>query len=142
MILYKSSHSGGISDKSEQYTVKYDGSVQQGSACSYFSHDDIINSSIEVGNNICDVTWMLDYCTNFGNDVYIKGNTLRDLKVRGLFAYCNNSLQKNVHFNSVFNGIFNNTINSIAGGLIEWTDMTNGFYNATFNIYCYNNYSG
>ena len=53
----------------------------------------------------------------------------------------NKKTRKNVFFNSILNNVFNRENSySIAGRPITWTPMTNGFYNAEYNFYMYNNY--
>ena len=57
----------------------------------------------------------------------------------------NTSVRKNIFFNAVLNNVFNRTNGSTILGydsndLITWTPMTNGFYNAYYNFYCYYNY--
>lgn len=90
-------------------------------------------------------------------NVYINGNEYRKLNILSMFGgstkstlYSNsfyNGNRKNIFFNAALNNVFNNTKNSIVGynnntAMISWTSMTNGFYNKTYNIYCYYNYSG
>jgi hypothetical protein len=78
--------------------------------------------------------------TNFGKNVYF--NSVSGFNAVGMFSETNNSLRKNVFFNPIctasFNG--NQSHNSIVAREITWTTMTNRFYNAAYNIYCYNNY--
>ena len=87
-------------------------------------------------------------CTNFSKNIYVKwpadggvpfptyANTVN------FFARCNNSLRKNIFYNNKYDVFFHNTTasTSIVGAAITWTSITNGYYNATYNIYCYNNY--
>jgi hypothetical protein len=64
-----------------------------------------------------------------------------------MFAFVDNtgkSLRKNIFFNPKFNSAFNvSNQQSLVYRAITWTDMSdgNGFYNAAYNIYCYNNYT-
>lgn len=89
------------------------------------------------------------FSTHSYPNVYFEAKEYRDINIIGMFGNwyqgssdgVNRSLIKNVFFNSVLNNVFNrNASNSIAGGTIEWTPMTNGFYNSEFNFYMYNNY--
>lgn len=101
------------------------------------------NSPIVFGESVYNVVWALQYCKNFGSSIYFKGNQWRQIAITGLLGFTNNSLRKNVHFNSVLNNVFNRTDGqSIVVNAISWTPMTNGFYNQQYNIYCYNNYAG
>lgn len=111
------------------------------SGCSNFSQN------VTVGANVTRIASLLYGCTSFKANVYIKGDaTGRTYTFRtNLFGNCNNSLRKNVWFNSSLNALMNETINyTIAGGAVTWTDMSDrhGFYNTAYNIYCYNNYVG
>ena len=102
-----------------------------------------------VGKKGCNMYHMMDNCISFGSDIYVNCLTStasipnHTLNVKGLFLNCNSRKRKNIHFNAGFNSSFNNTLgsNTLAGINITWTAMTNGFYNATYNIYCYNNYN-
>lgn len=82
-------------------------------------------------------------CSNMGSNIYFRGTTHANKYV--LFGYMQaNAIRKNIHFNSALNADFNGDSykNSIVGADITWTAMTNGFYNAAYNIYCYYNYTG
>ena len=61
-----------------------------------------------------------------------------------MLSYMNTQKRKNIHFNSALQDIFYNNGSGfgITGTATTWTNMTNGFYNAAVNIYCYNNYRG
>ena len=86
---------------------------------------------------------MFYYCNNFSSNIYFNGNIYRNINIKSMLGQTNNSLQKNVYFNSILNNVFNKTdTSSIIGSAITWIDMedNNGFYNEIYNIYCYNNY--
>lgn len=79
------------------------------------------------------------------SNIYFKGNTASNLFVAGLLYNRSNAKRVNVFFNSVFNNKFNITSGITivgTGKSVTWTPMTNGFYNATYNVYCYYNYAG
>ena len=86
-------------------------------------------------------------CNQFSSNIYFTGNTYSSwLNVRSLLSGTNNSKRRNVFFNVVLNNKFNQTqynaiINPGSTG-VTWTTMTNGFYNSTYNVYCYYNYDG
>lgn len=98
------------------------------------------NSIVYVPWETSNIYSMLSGCTNFGNKVYINSTRIKD--AFGLFRGCNNSKRKEIYFHHSLNNIFNiSNSSSIVGKSISWSSMTNGFYNITYNIYCYNNYS-
>lgn len=108
-----------------------------------FYANDTLNQNIIIGNEVKNCYAMMAQCTNFGKAIYFKGNVYRFMNTVNMIRGTKNSLRKEIWFNSVFNNRFNvaSTL-SIVGNNITWTDMDNGFYNATYNIYCYNNYAG
>lgn len=99
-----------------------------------------INSNVTFGTRTVNLFRAMDNCMNFTGDVFVQGTAVTN--VYGLFNYCNNSLRKNIWFNSALNAVFNARTGStsMVGASVTWTAMTNGFYNALYNIYCYNNY--
>lgn len=80
------------------------------------------------------------------SDIYIKGTVARTLLTYGLVRNNNSAIRLNrinVHFNQILNNKFNNTnTGSLVYAPITWTAMTNGFYNTSYNVYCYYNYPG
>ena len=106
---------------------------------SMFSGATSFNQNVIVPKNVNSIQFMFNGATNFGKDVYFYTTNTSGAASK-LFANGNNALRKNVHFNSAVNKLFNNTGSySIAGASVSWTQMTGGFYNAAYNIYCYNN---
>lgn len=134
------------------------------SCYSMFSNCYNFNQSITIPNSVVNCSYMFATCVNLKQpitipvnvinafamcqhtgvqDIYLKGNTFRDISVSSLLRSKNNQFRTNVFFNSIFNNKFNvSNYFSIVGTLVEWTTMDNGFYNSTLNVYCYNNYSG
>lgn len=101
------------------------------------------NQMTIVPSNVNNAGRMFSGCTGFENTVYFKGNEYRDINVAYSVARCNNLKRKNIYFNSALNNKFNITnSSSIVGASITWTTMANGFYNSTYNVYCYYNYDG
>lgn len=167
MILYRCNpKSSGAGDYSTTYTAKIDNVTHLGSCAFKYSGNSTYtpSSTLTIGNNVercdsmffnskvnCDVVignkvsimHRMFANTNYGKNVYLKGTSYRFINVNSMFANCNNSIRKNIFFHSSFNNKFNlTTTDSVVGGSITWATMTNGFYNATYNVYCYNNYSG
>mgnify|MGYP003290482829 CR=1 FL=1 len=100
------------------------------------------NSDIVFSERVTLMLMALDGCTNFGGNIYVKGKTYRSLNIQKMLFNTNNSLRKNVFFNAALNNVFNVTSSSSLVSSVSWTAMTNGFYNAAWNIYCYYNYEG
>lgn len=164
MNYYRSNMQGGGGGEFEAtYTVTVNNELQKTIATEDFKESTSFNDQISIGSNVCscygmlmnctgynqDLTipetvtnamLMMFGCTKFGKNVYFKGKTAKTMPVTSMMYGCNNSLRKNIFFNSALNSIFNATGSVVSG--ITWTTMTNGFYNATYNIYCYYNYSG
>lgn len=146
MPFYRSvlNDGGSGEDYSATYTATINGELQRGSCFGSYTDNTLFNSPIVIGNNIDQCIYTLRGCSNFGSDVYIKGNSYRAINAYGMFFQTSNSKRKNIHFNRVFDPIFYNNNNGydLVFSRLTWQNMTNGYYNATFNIYCYNNYSG
>lgn len=98
------------------------------------------------GNNARYLSSTFGSCQRDVN-VYIKYSGNDTLYVNRMFygwGEPHNSVRKNVFFNPKWTSLFKKTLNneSITGYNTTWTDMTNGFYNAQYKVYCYNNYTG
>lgn len=102
------------------------------------------NQDITIPNTCIDIGSLLWNCKDFAKTVYIKGTTARTLNVSYMLMDCNNSKRKNIRFHPSLDSLFRQTTasTSIVGKGITWTNLTNGFYNSLYNIYCYNDYSG
>lgn len=109
------------------------------------------NANIAIGNNIykVDYAFYIEYLYN--SEIWFKGNTWRNISIRGFLNNKSDSSQanyvKNIHFHSSLNNVFNRHTGAegtITNAYMTWTDLPsgNGFYNALYNIYCYNNYDG
>lgn len=99
------------------------------------------NQNVDIHGGVDSCYKMLDGCTKFTKNVYFHTRD-KAVKTGGLLANTNNALRKNVFFQSNMNTYFNNTdASSIVGQPVTWTAITNGFYNAAFNVYCYYNYA-
>lgn len=97
-----------------------------------------LDATIHLPNMVNNLYRAFAGCVNFKNTIYVCGNTFRQINVKYMIA-----ANATIRFNSVLNNQFNRTdSNSIVGASITWTAITNGFYNATKNIYCYYNYAG
>lgn len=145
MILYRSNPRITYGhDYSEDYTVKVVSNNELlPTSCSYlFKDNSAFNSDIIIGNNVTNLYHMLNNCKGFGSNIFIKGNTYRNIDTSSMIYFGNNDIRKNIFFNSVLNNCFNNSSSSIVGYTITWSSMVNGFYNSAYNIYCYYNYGG
>lgn len=99
------------------------------------------NQDVDIHGGIVSCSGMFENCKNFAKNIYFHSRTSA-INTQRLLANTNNSLRKNVWFQKNMNTYFNNTdASSIVGQQITWTGITNGFYNAAFNVYCYYNYA-
>ena len=100
------------------------------------------NQPVIISSGVASCYEMLQACNNFGSNIYIKRTNADSFTATGMLFGKNNQRRVNIHFNSALNNYFNKSTSvSIVEASITWTAMTNGFYNAAYNIYCYNNYS-
>lgn len=107
-------------------------------------YNSAFNKDIYIPSQINNLFHTFANCKSFSKNVYIQG-TYRVINVAGMFLNCDNTKRKNIFFNNALNGQFGQSgSTSVIGAPITWTNITGnvGFYNATYNIYCYNNYSG
>lgn len=167
MILYRSSPKRQEPDYSYRYTASVDGVLTKTSGYMYFyNNETIANGDIVMGNNVTQACQMLMYCSNFngnvtvsantnncyemvyrcpnfGKNIYIKGtSSTRDTFNAWLIVdYQTPDKRKNIWIHSSIESYLRSAYPS---SVLTWTDMSdgNGFYNATKNIYVYNNYSG
>lgn len=105
------------------------------------------NQSLTVPSSVTNLNLFIYGCNDYSNDIYIKGTSYRDIDVKQMVVrnattqYTPNRI--NIYFNSVLNSVFNKTDStSIFGSVVTWALLSNGFYNATQNVYCYYDYSG
>ena len=111
-------------------------------SCMFYSTP-FFDQSVTIPSSVTDCSYMFYKCNSLSKDINIKGTAYRSLNISRMLGEKNNSKRINVRFNSVLNNRFNVTNSySLVGSSITWTAMTNGFYNATYNIYCYYNYAG
>ena len=105
------------------------------------------NQAVTIPINVRLMENMFANCTGFGNSIYIKGNDTVQRQFQyatGMFRNCNKQKRKCIYVNNVYEGMFrgNAAGNSVVGAVITWANITNGYYNATYNIYIYNDYEG
>ena len=106
--------------------------------CNYiFSAATKMNSDVIFGNKANLLYSSFSGCNDFAGNIFIN-NTVAD--VRRMFQYVSNSFKKTVYCNDLTNLLGTTYSNSITGSAITWTATDNGYYNATNNIYLYNNY--
>ncbi len=102
--------------------------------------------NVEIPENVISTESMF-YISSSGGyphniNAYFLAKEYKYINIRNMFCtyYGNNMYRRNIFFNAVLNNVFNKTdFQSIVGGAITWTPMTNGFYNSYYNIYCFNN---
>ena len=106
--------------------------------CNYiFSAATKMNSDVIFGNKANLLYSSFSGCNAFAGNIFIN-NTAPD--VRRMFQSVSNSFKKTVYCNNLTNLLGTTYSNSITGSSITWTATDNGYYNATNNIYLYNNY--
>lgn len=111
--------------------------------CSHMLDSSNFNQNIIVPSSVNDLSYFLYSAPQFSNDIYINGTTFREINVKYMAYYSIAPKRKNIRFNPVLNNIFNKTdSNSVVGLSVTWTPLTNGFYNSTYNVYCFNDYAG
>ena len=116
------------------------------SCASMFSDIWEYNQSITIPSGVTNCRRMFNNCKNFGGDgkaIYINvspSQTTHDFI--GLLRAKNNSLRMNIFCSDLSLLTGTASANSIVNAAISWTATTNGYYNAVYNIYLYNNYSG
>lgn len=98
------------------------------------------NQDLDIHGGIDNCYRMLYGCSNFAKNIYFHSRE-RAINTVGMLQGTS-TLRKNVLFQRSMNTYFNNTdASSIMGAPVTWTEITNGFYNAAFNVYCYYNYA-
>ena len=110
----------------------------QTSANNIFQNCESLNRNINF-NMVNYARHAFDGCTNFGGHVHANRLDYGQDTI-GLFANCNNQIEKYIHLGSTQN--INNYTgeDSIVGAPITWQSITNGYYNSEYNVYVYNNF--
>ena len=104
------------------------------SSCRNLAQDFIIPKNVKsVGN-------MFINCENYHGNIYINNVGLNAAGYHNMLKNTGFN-RKNVYCNNLTNLMSTGT-DSIIGNYISWTAMTNGYYNAFYNIYLFNNYNG
>lgn len=97
------------------------------------------NQDIIIPENVTSISVLLAYDTDFGKNIYVKGLP----SCTGMLGGKSNSKRVNIfctdasNFIDKENGVI--TIWQVDNG-VNWTPMTNGYYNSTYNVYIYDNY--
>ena len=108
------------------------------------------NNNVYIGENVIFAEYALDFCTNFSSHIYFKGNTLREFRASGMLHFAGiidwdgNYYNKYLHCHKNFAPAVYNANLFDSYSPLSWTPLSdnNGWYNSTYNIYLYNNYSG
>lgn len=91
---------------------------------------------IGTGVNNCD--GVLFNCNNFNGTLNFLGNVSRKISMKGIFS-TSMTKKKNIYFGNAINGQINK-LSVVSPNLYitpTWTTTSYGYYNATYNIYCY-----
>ena len=107
-----------------------------------FSYCINLNSPITISRSVLYVNNMFQNCTKFASNIYFEGGAIRS--VGNMLNNTNRSLQKNIFCRSATPFLGTAAENSITGTAITWSQMAdgNGYYNTTWHIDIYNNYTG
>lgn len=101
------------------------------------------NQDVTIPHKCSTAYKMLFNDVSFSKNVYIDNADATSFNYQGLLEGCNNSLVKNVFCYDLSKVNGSGTVkNGIVNAAITWTETTNGYYNAEYNIYLYNNYLG
>ena len=106
---------------------------------SMFINCNNFNQSITIFN-VYGCREMFCNCYNFSGNVYIRSNKFGSGQ-SGMFYGCYNNRRKNLFVYKNMSTHFNSTVagSTLVYNEITWTTMTNGYYNAAYNIYVYTN---
>lgn len=74
-----------------------------------------------------------------GGNIYFKNSNLTQTNVKGLVNGSSTSYQKNIFCTNAEIFTATSAATSITGQAITWAPILNGYYNASYNIYIYNN---
>ena len=101
--------------------------------------DSPFNQDIVIPERVNSVISFLSNAYNFGKNIYIKGLPARCM---GLVGVKNRSKRVNI-FCTDASHFIGQGFNSIVWPDDDavWTEMSNGYYNSTYNVYIYGNYS-
>ena len=95
------------------------------------------NKSVTIGYNVLTCAYMFNNCRNLNQNIYIKSTKTSNV-VRMLYNH-NNQKMINLFCTNLASLNKTTAATSLVGAAITWTAMTNGYYNATYNVYLYNN---
>lgn len=139
MAFYRSYLKKPIYDSTYAFTCTYEDNTSPIDTLSCRVNNATFNYPLIVGNHVKNCYYMLANCSNFGSNIYIKGNIVacQNMLQGKDFAKRVNIFYNNVNGNTVAS-VFNNVLGS--GYTITWSSDGNCRYNALYNIYIYNNY--
>lgn len=96
------------------------------------------NQDVEFPLNVFDYRYALYGQLNFEKNIYILNNQAQAEYFNFFLGGTDSSRRKNVYCNDI--SILNrSSLPTITGEAMAWSAMTNGYYNAQYNIYLYNN---
>lgn len=101
------------------------------------------NSPILIEEPNIAISYGLRHDKNFGSNIIFNASTLAiaQTNVRALFNNTNASIRKNIYAYNLTPFMGTTTSNSLTNLAMTWTATTNGYYNASHNIYLLNNVS-
>ena len=109
------------------------------SGCRNFNSPVYINTSGDANISYVYLYEAFSYCNNMGSNIIIRGyNEATRFYPSYMLRDKNTQLRVNI-FTTNTAPFKVTTTASVVAKAITWTDMTNGFYNAYYNVYVYNN---
>lgn len=107
-------------------------------SCSYmFGSCGNFNQPITIPNSVVDCSYMFYNCINMNRDIKLL-HTTQSVNISGMLSSMNNSKRKNIYCANL--SLLNaKDTSSLIGRSITWSTTTNGYYNATYNVYILNN---
>ena len=106
-----------------------------------FNNAKNFNQDVYIPSTVYGLYNMFRNAWNFGKNIYIN-NANGALNCTNMMISMNNSIRKNIFLSNLQAITSLSGASSIVGASISWSAITNGYYNARYNIYLYSNYSG
>ena len=93
------------------------------------------NQPIILSANLTNCAYLFSNCYDYNQNIYMPSNKV----INAYRMLYNHNKMKRINVFSRSLGRLRNNSTSIVGVNVAWTSITNGYYNATYNIYLYSN---